>query len=459
MVQPRGHLSRLLGPIGDPHARRLVIAGVAGLLITAPLSLQRAIGPRPVLGWLLTLAGAALAIGCARGSWTPRASVARAAALVCLVFCVVTAVLGMAQTVSGMARSDQQLTCADDIAAETVGSGQEITVGVNPYASFDLLRAETGFGCQPLTVTPLRSGVFQSASREPGPQAAARAALETLSGHPTGGLVTGFDYPAGTAWLGIAGAHGLVLLSLLSLLAAGCVTVASAKPGLRRALALALGAQTGALALVGVAHPDAVAAALLVIACSRRRGVGGGLALGLACAVKQTAWFVAAPLLVLSWRETGRFRARYSVAAAVAFAAVNGWLAVADLPGWLGAVLTPGTQPMFPLGLGPAAGLTGGAYNWFVLALFTLLMAAAIIGGTLVCARAPRWRAPAGVIIASLGLWIGVRSLGYYMALLGLIAVAVVAGSPQSETEGIATGAGLTGFGEEPMLGVGGAVL
>jgi hypothetical protein len=431
MAQRQRRVSALLAPVEDAHARRLVLAGVAGLLITAPLSFQQALAARPVVGWLLTLAGAALAVGCARRSWCPPGPLARAAAAVCLVFCAVTLVLGIHQTATALGLTNRQLICADDIASETVGGGREVATRVNPYSSFDLLTFERAVGCAPLTVTPVRTGVFASDSREPGQHATAAAAAETLAGHATGGLVTIFDYPAGTALLGIAGARGLVLLSVLALLLAGGAVIGGAEPPTRRALALALGAQTGVLAVVGVSHPDATVAALLVVACARRRGIAGGVALGLACAIKQTAWFVALPLLLLSWRETRRARGRYAIATAVSFAAVNAPFAIASVQTWIKAVLIPLTQPAFPLGLGPAAVLTGGAYSVAAVAVFSTLTVVAVGAGILWCARAPRAWAAAGVVIASLGLWVGMRSLGSYIALLSVVAVATGAGSLQ----------------------------
>ena len=57
------------------------------------------------------------------------------------------------------------------------------------------------------------------------------------------------------------------------------------------------------------------------------------------------------------------------------------------------------------------------------------LMIAAVVAGIAICALAPpRW-APAGVIVSSLGLWIGPRSLGTYVAPLGAVAVCIVIGS------------------------------
>jgi uncharacterized membrane protein len=213
------------------------------------------------------------------------------------------------------------------------------------------------------------------------------------------------------------------------------------------------------LAVVGVSHPDATVAALLVIACARRRGIAGGVALGLACAIKQTAWFVAVPLLLLSWRETHRARGRYAFATAISFAAVNAPFAIASVPIWIKAVLTPLTQPGFPLGLGPAAVLTGGAYSVVAMAVFSTLMVVAVGSGILWCARAPRSWAAAGVVVASLGLWIGMRSLGYYIALLGVVAVATVAGSRQVDAVGGQVLSATSVMPDGPMPGTRGALV
>jgi hypothetical protein len=64
-------------------------------------------------------------------------------------------------------------------------------------------------------------------------------------------------------------------------------------------------------------------------------------------------------------------------------------------------------------------------------AVFSTLTVVAVGSGILWCARAPRAWAAAGVVIASLGLWVGMRSLGSYIALLSVVAVATGAGSLQ----------------------------
>ena len=437
MPASRSVIRRLLRPPADAAGRRIAIAGVSGILLTAPLSLQQAVSPHPVVSWLLTSCGALLAVICLRPSWTPRVIVTSGAIVVCVVFCAVSAILGISQTVSALQQSDRQLLCTDDVAPDTVVGGQEVSSGIDPYTSFNLLEAERKLGCPAYSVTPLRSGAFAALAAPPSGPQIERAAVAAVRGHPTGGLLVGFNYPSGTALLGVLGAHGLVLISPLALLLAGLLIARRAEPSLRRVTILALGSQAGLLALIGNARVDAVVAALLIVALSKRRGLAMGIALGVACAVKQTAWFIAPALLVLALREgNGRgahggfsrvFREpRYHLGALLAFAVINLPFIIAGPSAWIAGVFAPQTQPEFPLGFGPGAGGQAGSG---VVTAFAILMIVAVVAGTALCALAPRRWAPVGVVISSLGLWIGPRSLGYYVALLGAVAVCTVVGS------------------------------
>jgi hypothetical protein len=431
MPASRSVIRRLLSAPADAAGSRIAIAGVAGILLTAPLSLQESVAPHPLVSWLLTCCGAVLAVICLRVSWTPRVIVARGAVIVCIVFCAVSGVLGISQTVAALQRSDQQLLCSDDVAPDTVVGGQEVIHGIDPYTSFNLLEAERKLGCPAYSVTPLRSGIFASLLAPPTAAQIEPAAAAAASGHPIGGLLVGFNYPAGTALLGVLGGHGQVLVSPLALLLAGLIIARRAEPSTRRVTILALGAQAGLLAVVGNARVDLVVAALLMVAVSRRRGLAMGIALGVACAVKQTAWFIAPALLVLALRE-GRVRdPRYQLGALLAFAAVNLPFIIAGPSAWIAGVIAPQIQPEFPLGFGPgAAGQVGSG----VVTAFAILMIVAAVAGIAICAAAPRRWAPAGVIVSSLGLWVGPRSLGYYVALLGVIAVSTVIGSNLRES-------------------------
>lgn len=431
MPASRSVIRRLLMPPADATGRRIAIAGVAGILLTAPLSLQQSVAPHPLVSWLLTCCGAVLAVVCLRPSWTPPVIVARSAIVVCIVFCAVSGILGISQTVGALQRSDQQLLCSDDVAPDTVVGAQEVIHGVDPYTAFNLLEAERKLGCPAYSVTPLRSGIFASLVAPPTAAQIEPAAAAAALGHPIGGLLVGFNYPAGTALLGVLGGHGLVLVSPLALLLAGLVIARRAEPSARRVTILALGAQAGLLAVVGNARVDLLVAALLMVAVSRRRGLAMGIALGVACAIKQTAWFIAPALLVLALRE-GRVRdPRYQLGALLAFAVVNLPFIIAGPSAWIAGVIAPQIQPEFPLGFGPgAAGQAGSG----VVTAFAILMIVVVVAGIVVCAVAPRRLAPAGVIVSSLGLWVGPRSLGYYIALLGVIAVSTVIGSNLRES-------------------------
>ena len=426
MPSPRFAVRSLLAPPTDGAGGRIAIAGIAGILLTAPLSMQQAVAPYPVLSWLLTGCGAVLAVASLRASWSPRAAVTRGALGLLVVFCAVSGVLGISQTVSSLRQSDQQLVCRDDVAPDTVVGGQEVLSGADPYTSFNLLTAERALGCPSYSVTPLHSGIFASLTSLPTAAQIDRAAEATLQGSSTGGLLVGFNYPAGTALLGVLGPHALVFISPLVLLLAGLVVVRRAPPPMRRPMILALGAQAGLLGIIGAAQADAVVAALLVIAISSRLGWAMGIALGVACAIKQTAWFVAPALLILALRG-GRTRdLRYPAGALLGFAALNVPFIAAGPSAWITGILRPQLQPVFPFGFGPGAFVPAGSSAALV---FSVLMILAVMAGCVWCAVAPRRWAPAGIIVSSLGLWVGPRSLGNYVALLGVIAVCAVAGS------------------------------
>jgi hypothetical protein len=414
-----------LSPPGDPAARRILLAGVGGILLTAPISIQLVVPVGLALGCVLTAVGAALAVCCCRWRWTPSAAVTWAAALVCLVFATATVTVGASQTATALRASDRQLLCADDVAPEVVAGGQDVLRGVNPYTSFNVARAELSLGCTSFHLTPLRGGIY--AARTAAPPSADMQALarESLNATTSRDTLLGFNYPAGSALAGVTGAHGVVILNVILLLAAGALVVGRSPPGLRRWVALALAAQTGALVLVGPAHPDGIVAALLIIACAWPGPLVGGAALGLACAVKQTAWFVAPALVLLALRRGRRPGLRQLTGALGTFAVINLPFVAANPIPWLKGVLGPELAAEFPFGEGPALLFTSAGHLSLILAIFSVIGLLTVVGGWLLAGAGRGGWAAAGVIVSSLALWDGTRSLGNYIGLLGLIAVSM----------------------------------
>lgn len=419
----------LIAAPSDPHDRRILVAGVAGLLLTVQLSLQQAMAAGPVLAVALDCAGAVLAICCLRPRWCPRPAVAVAAATVCLVFSAVTAVIGLSQLARSLAAPETRLVCADDVGPATVVGGQLLLTGRNPYASYDSLAAEERLRCPMLHATPVRRGSLSTASTAPSPARLQPLIREALHHPSVQGLERGFDYPVGTAVVGMVGARGVLVLTAAAMVLAGVLVVRSAPPHSRRVLALALGAQTGALVAVGVVRPDGIVVALLMVACMRPSTRAGGLALGLGCAVKQTAWYLAPALIVTAWRREGPAAAvRVTGSAAVGFLLVNGVLLVDDPAAWLRGVLAPLTIGLFPLGSGPVNLIVLGVVPVTLLPVTSVLMYACVAGGAAAAAVWDRRLPGIGIVVGSLGLWAGPRSLNYYLAGLGLLAVIACAG-------------------------------
>lgn len=79
---------------------------------------------------------------------------------------------------------------------------------------------------------------------------------------------------------------------------------------------------------------------------------------------------------------------------------------------------------------------TGAGHLTVVLGVFTVVMVLTVVGGWLLAWRGRGGWAQAGVILASLGLWDGARSLLFYVGLLGVIAAGLRASTPAARGAG-----------------------
>jgi hypothetical protein len=424
-TQPRVAILRWLAPSADPAARRILVAGVAGVLLTAPLSLQQYVVYALPVGYVLTAAGAVLAVWCCRRAWRPTATVTWIATLVCVLFATATVTQGVGQFASALRSTDLHLICADDVSPSVIGGGQAVMNGSNPYTSFQLLRVERALGCTTFHVTALRGGTFAGRTTMPSDSELQAVALHSVNLASSKDIQLAFTYPAGSAIIGVVGAHGVVILTVLLLLAAGAAVASRSPPGMRRYVALALAAQTGAVIFVGPVHPDGIVTALLIVACAQREPLLGGAALGLACAIKQTAWFIAPALLFLAFRDGRRAGLRQTAATAAMFAAINVPFVAVNPVAWLRGVLAPQTAPEFPLGPGPVGLVATSGHIGLVIAIFSAIALVTVVGGWALALRGREGWALAGVIVCSLALWDGPRSLLHYLGPVGLIAVSM----------------------------------
>jgi hypothetical protein len=161
------------------------------------------------------------------------------------------------------------------------------------------------------------------------------------------------------------------------------------------------------------------------------------LFMGVACAVKQTAWFIAPFYLLEVYRREGAIPAlRRAGWMAAGFFVPNLPFIIASPGAWLHSILVPMLDPMFPMGYGAITLMLGrdvpllSPHVWMALVLLTM-------GGLLYF----MWKRPAispeGIFLGLVPLWFSWRSLMNYFAvipfLVAWVAVAQMLAARQAE--------------------------
>jgi hypothetical protein len=413
----------------DPAARRVLLAGCAGLLLTVPVMAHDSLSGRLLLGWLAVAAGLAVALLALDGARTPGRRVALPAAAICAAMAISTVALTVATLTS--APGGTALRCRDDVAAATFGAADQLLAGRDPYTSYDALAVQHAAGCTRINPTVLRRGSFAEATSMPS-DAEVQAAVRASTADPTRTEIErSLNYPGGTVLLGLAGPAAFPWLMALLLAAAIAVTVRRATAD-RRVVATALVAQAALLALIPDGHTDAAVVALLLLAWSSPTRLLGGLALGLACGTKQTAWFLAPALLATACARGGRPALLRSTAGAVAgFAVLNLPFVAMDPSAYVHGVMGPLVDGLFPLGAGLIGLVTSGVLPYAAAPAFTALMLAAVAASVVAALRWDRSRPGIGVLLGGLALFLGPRSLLEYIAGAGVLLVCAVATAPR----------------------------
>ena len=410
----------------SPHAERVALAGCAGLFLTVPVMAHDSLNGRLAAGWAAVAIGIVLAVVALRTATRLSRRISLVTTAVCAALAVSTAVV----LVTTLAGPTANLRCRDDVAAATFGGADELRHGHNPYASYDALRVQQGYGCSHIAATILRRGVFAHDDSIP-PQARVDAAVQRALSDPTRPEVErNLNYPGGTVLLGLVGTGAFPPLMAAMLVAAIAATVRRATAD-RRVVLLALCAQAALLSLVPDGHTDAAVVALLLVAWARPTTLIGGLALGLACGTKQTAWFLAPALLATAYARGGRpALARATAAAIIGFAALNLPFIVLGPGAWIHGVMGPLVDGLFPLGAGLIGLVTSGTVPVSATPVFSALMLACVAASVAAALRRDRSLPGIGALLGALALFLGPRSLLEYMAGWGVLLVCVAATAP-----------------------------
>ncbi len=306
--------------------------------------------------------------------------------------------------------------------------------GQNPYVGDRLSGALRYFHAT--SVTPLRAGAFGDPLHPPTQaQTAAivgRYLADPAAPHPNLEPATTHSYPAlsfliavPSVWLGLPAIGPLQVLGLIALIVA---LVWLSPPQWRIAvLALCLLDVDGIRSVASSDFEIWTAAGIALVWLLRERPWFAAIALGLTCAVQQTAWF-AAPFY-LAWvlyRRGWRAMLAEAAIAAGAFVAINLPWIILSSGAWLHSLVLPMTLPLFPTGGGLVGLGLGGALPLWPPVVYSVLEVATYI--TLLAAYT-RWlpRMPyAGVVLPSLALLLAWRSPSRYFILLPFLAILAV---------------------------------
>lgn len=346
---------------------------------------------------------------------------------------VVLAAFGTSRAVDGVSSVLQGKPYSNDGAAMDLYAAHQLLHRHNPYLKTDIVAALAAIDAPATTTTPLIEGQFRGDRAYPSDTAITSVFLSELIHQPRSvppEFESKYNYPSGSilvilpfAWLGM---HDMRFLYALAILAMGWYLAAKLPRAYRPLVALLLLADVPLVSLTAGGQPDPLYGLLLLIGYAewRRRWVSP-LALGLAIATKQLAWFFLPFYILLiarqfRWREAVR---RTGLMTAV-FLILNGPFIVQSPSSYVDAIAGPMNDPMFPLGIGIIALFVSGVLPMLPKLVFTLAEIGSWIGGLIGTAR---YRLPPAsvAVFAALPLFFAWRSLVNYFYLVPLLALAI----------------------------------
>jgi hypothetical protein len=332
---------------------------------------------------------------------------------------------------------------ASDAASFTHFNADLVLHGMNPYtADGRFWQAVARFPTA--AATPLRRGAYARLAWAPSYTQVRRdlaaQAADPAARHGEFSSASLHSYPA-LAILAFApviwaGAGSTLPLSLLALLAL-CVVIGRRLPPAERVLGWGLLlANSVAMLLTLRGSFEALAVLLALLAWQLLdRPRWSPVLLGLACAVKQTVWFLAPLyLLLVARREGWRAALARGGIAVMAFLAPNAPFIVANPAAWARSMALPLTLPTFPDGIGLMAFVRAGLLPRLPASMYGALQLAALLGIGMWVSRSRRApRAELVLLLGMLPLALGWRSLTSYF--IWLPAVALYAALPQLQAD------------------------
>lgn len=307
--------------------------------------------------------------------------------------------------------------------------------GKNPYTG-EWLTSEVGyFGDR--AYTPIARGRFSNPRHYP-----TRAQMDAIVGEylanprvtpPELDPATTHSYPAGAFLAALpavwAGAPSIAITQIALFLAL-LVLIVSRAPGRLEALVvalLALATADGARQVSGADFEIWPLAFLSGAWLLAERPRLSAVVLGVACAIKQTAWIAAPFYLLWIWRERGRAEAiRRGALALATFLIVNLPWIVASPGAWLRSMLLPVSLPLLPDGSGLIGLSLTGALPLFPAWVYSALELVALVAALVWYWRSECYYPYVGLVLPLLPLLAAWRSSERYFELLPIAALAML---------------------------------
>jgi hypothetical protein len=312
-------------------------------------------------------------------------------------------------------------------------AAQQLLEGHNPYVTTDIVAAIHEFKQDPLQTTPLARGAFAGLpagqypshdliravfARQPIGQPEKIVAFETHVSYPALSFLPLVPF-VWAGFLSVVPFYGLCLLALFAVLVAAAP--AEARPWIAL-LALA----SAPLLDATVAGSLDVQWILLMFVAWRwsGRSVLSTVALGLAIASKQLAWFFLPYYAIYIWRQYDLRSALTRLGGAVViFLVVNAPFILNAPRAWLAGILAPQVAPMFPSGTGFVRLSLSSLLPLAPQGIYTALEAAALVASLIWYWRRENDSPEMAFVLAVLPLFFAWRSLTTYFYYIGAPAV------------------------------------
>lgn len=381
------------------------------------------------LGSLVAVFAATLSLRQVFGTW-----VRQTICGIGLVVVIALPVLGVVSGGPGFMRMIDGAPYGNDGAIMDLYAAQQVLHGHDPYLRTNIVLALASINAPAITTTPLQDGQFRDARAYPSESAVEQAFLNVLKYRPRTvppEFESKYNYPAGAflavlpfAW---AGLYDMRVLYILALVLMAAYVWFHTSRALRPIIPILFLANVPMVLNAIGGQPDPIYALFLMIGLAEwpRRRVSP-LAMGLAVATKQLAWFFAPFYLILVVRKLGwREGARRAGLMALVFLAVNLPFILQSPSGYIDGLSAPMFDPMFPLGLGLVALFSSNLLPMWPKMAFTVIEGATWLGGVSIFARLRTLPIASIPVLAMLPLFFAWRSLDNYFYLVPFLVLAI----------------------------------